>query len=196
MTYIIFYTALNLNETKDSEMLDFTIKDVSDPKYPNNIGLQVYINNGTQYYADVALTRFSSINNLRRKYDLDHRLSIESAINIKKDIILLDNDDIEFNFDLHDPEGKYMHLPNCSDEDYVRLLKDCFMYVIEHYSPSTLGFLVRSSNLRGYLKTFLTSEGFLTPKDLGQRVQSKGSVYADPNVGRNTFKKQLFILEP
>ena len=177
-------------------MLDFTIKDVSDPKYPNNISLQVYINNGTQYYADVDLTLFSSIDNVRRKYDLDHRLSIESAINTKKDTILLDNDDIFFNSDNYDPEGKYTHLPNCSDEDYVRLLKDCFMYVIEHYSPSTLGFLVRSSNLRGYLKTFLTSEGFLTPKDLGQRVKSKGRVYVDPNKGRNTFLKKLFILEP
>jgi len=177
-------------------MLDFTIKDVSDPKYPNSISLQVYINDGTQYYADVDLTRFSSINNAREKYDLDHRLSIESAVNIKKDIILLDNDDTFFNYDNYDPEGKYMHLPDCSDEDYVRLLKDCFMYVIEHYSPSTLGFLVRSSSLKGYLKTFLASEGFLTPKDLGQRVQSKGRFYADPNVGRNVFKKQLFILEP
>lgn len=177
-------------------MLDFTIKDVSDPKYPNTIDLQVYINSGTQYYADVDLIRFSSIDTARRKYDLDHRLSIGSAVNIKKDIILLDDDDIFFNSDNYDPEGKYMHLPNCSDEDYVRLLKDCFMYVIEHYSPSTLGFLVRLSYLHGYLKTFLASEGFLTPKDLGQRVHSKGITYADPNVGRNTFKKQLFILEP
>jgi len=184
------YIALNPNRTKDSEMLDFTIKDVSDPKYPNNISLQVYINNGTQYYADVDLTRFSSINNARRKYDLDHRLSIESAIHTKKDIILLDYDDIYFNSDLHGTKVKYMHLPICSDEDYTRLLKDCFMYVIEHYSPSTLGFLVRSSKLRGYLNTFLASEGFLTPKDLEQRVKSKGSVE------RNTFLKQLFILEP
>jgi hypothetical protein len=179
-------------------MLDFTIKDVS--KYPNVIDLQIYINNGTQLFADVQFNKFSSITALRRKYDLDHKVSIERAVSIKKDIINLDEDDVYFERDVLEASGrKYEHLPHCSDEDYKRLLKDCFMYIIEHYSPSTLGCLVRligySSEHYKLVEQFLTSEGFLTPKDLGQRVHSKGQVYADPNKGRNTFKKQLFILQ-
>ena len=177
-------------------MLDFTIKDASNPKYSNIIELQVYINSGTIHYADLFLKKFSNIENAINEYGLSHmgravgagiHQVIYTKINTKQDIILLDNDDLFFNSDLG---GKYENLPSCSDEDYARLLKSCFMYVIEHYSPSSLGFLVRSSSLRdGYLEKFLVSEGFLTPKHLGQNLKHK--MYGK----QNTFDKQLFILQ-
>ena len=93
-------------------------------------------------------------------------------------------EEIYFNVD----SGNFNNLPEYTYEDYLRVLKDVFMYAIKHYSPSSLGFIIRHELITKELQDFFISEGFRTPLQLRQWQEH-------PITRKNKFNNQLFILQ-